>query len=783
MKGKFYLLILLLIFNPFIIYSQTLQTEYIIILNIDGLRNNEGFEALNTYIPYIWDSLRPLGSIYTNFMNTDITITNAAHSTIVTGARQLILNNDEIPVLLRPKEPTLGEYIRKYKGIEKNKVHFVSGKNTIWKYPVSLYPGFGQEYEPTITLTSKFDTNTFNTSLEILRNYHPVLTYIVFAEVDEAGHSADSNYYFRSIKQVDSLVYKLWKFIQNDSIYKNKTTLIVTSDHGRHSYAWQQHGDYCHGCRHIMFLAIGPDIKSNTVISNLRIQEDIAPTVGYLLQFPTPFAEGTILNEMLINGVDINIKKSGTDNFSDEINISNSSGMSKVGSITKNNFGLHVVYADNTSGRFKILYKNSSNDGLNWSPSKILFEDVYGEFLYPVIISKGNDSLFVCAEGYIPSKDSSFIWVLKSRRSFDNGFYWEKEIFIDSQFVVSSKPTVINYGNKLNVFSQKFYSLVTNTSYDFGRTFSDEKNLTFGIGYPQTPSGTIVDTSCYLVWQNLINFIFFNYMNIWFHREPWNNYPKIITYNNNTSYSYDPSITSDFTKKIHCVYSNLINSFSGNNWSINYKYSTNKGNDWSNSYNLSSNHIGFYPEIKYSSTGIAFCVWADYFQNQYSIWGTYSLNNGKNWLTPFKITTNGNLSSMPDFVIESDTVYLIWQDYKSNNWEIYFKKFTISQLSESKNNKEDIKSFKLYQNFPNPFNSTTKIKFDIPFREKKKLNFGVVLKIYDITGKEVVTLLNNELSPGTYELNFDANNFPSGIYFYRLFSDDFVEVKKMILIK
>ena len=60
---------------------------------------------------------------------------------------------------------------------------------------------------------------------------------------------------------------------------------------------------------------------------------------------------------------------------------------------------------------------------------------------------------------------------------------------------------------------------------------------------------------------------------------------------------------------------------------------------------------------------------------------------------------------------------------------------------------------------------------------------GVYLKIFDITGKEVITLVNGKLAPGVYEANFDASNLPSGVYFYRLTAGEFNESKKMILLK
>lgn len=86
--------------------------------------------------------------------------------------------------------------------------------------------------------------------------------------------------------------------------------------------------------------------------------------------------------------------------------------------------------------------------------------------------------------------------------------------------------------------------------------------------------------------------------------------------------------------------------------------------------------------------------------------------------------------------------------------------------------------FSLYQNFLNPFNPTTSIRFDI----KKSAN--VTLKVYNSQGQEVATLINNEVvSAGTQEVTFGANNLSSGIYFYTLSAGDFRETKKMMLIK
>jgi len=88
-----------------------------------------------------------------------------------------------------------------------------------------------------------------------------------------------------------------------------------------------------------------------------------------------------------------------------------------------------------------------------------------------------------------------------------------------------------------------------------------------------------------------------------------------------------------------------------------------------------------------------------------------------------------------------------------------------------------ITDYALEQNYPNPFNPSTVIKYQIP-------NDGLVsLKIYDITGQEVKTLINQEQSKGRYEINFDASNLSSGVYFYRLTSGSYTKSMKMMLVK
>ncbi len=89
--------------------------------------------------------------------------------------------------------------------------------------------------------------------------------------------------------------------------------------------------------------------------------------------------------------------------------------------------------------------------------------------------------------------------------------------------------------------------------------------------------------------------------------------------------------------------------------------------------------------------------------------------------------------------------------------------------------------FELSQNYPNPFNPTTTIEYSIPVNFSPLQN--VQLKIYDVLGREVATLVNKKQAPGNYSVKFDASNLNSGVYFYTLRAGNFVSTKKMILMK
>jgi len=150
----------------------------------------------------------------------------------------------------------------------------------------------------------------------------------------------------------------------------------------------------------------------------------------------------------------------------------------------------------------------------------------------------------------------------------------------------------------------------------------------------------------------------------------------------------------------------------------------------------------------------------------------------------FLANRNGNQSEFIDYSIgglhnEAHTAeYRIRAKDVNNHFSDYSSSVSINFSKFNKTNNGLVKyDFELDQNYPNPFNPSTTINYTI------KTAGQVTLKVYDMLGTEVASLVNARKEPGNYSVAFNATNIPSGIYVYRLTADKFVETKKLILLK
>ncbi len=174
--------------------------------------------------------------------------------------------------------------------------------------------------------------------------------------------------------------------------------------------------------------------------------------------------------------------------------------------------------------------------------------------------------------------------------------------------------------------------------------------------------------------------------------------------------------------------------------------------------------------------------------NVCEFWLSRSVNGGSSWsdfpvsdhqFTPAPIPglAAGYQGDYTGIVAGSSYIWPFWMDNSSGHYQIWTVGITYSTLGISGNNNEIPKTYSLSQNYPNPFNPSTKIGLRIA-------KFGnVKLTVYDILGKEAAALVNQNLQPGSYEVTWDASNYPSGVYFYKLEAAGFTDTKRAILIK
>jgi hypothetical protein len=191
--------------------------------------------------------------------------------------------------------------------------------------------------------------------------------------------------------------------------------------------------------------------------------------------------------------------------------------------------------------------------------------------------------------------------------------------------------------------------------------------------------------------------------------------------------------------------------FGGNNYERGYSIQQTTDNGFIITGKIQGNYNDVWI-LKTNSSGEA--IWTKTFSNANGDYG-YSV----------KQTTDGG------YIIAGST-YL-----NEKKMEVYLIKLESDIVGIDTDQENISHSFNISQNFPNPFNPTTKLKYSIP------QSSNVVLKVFDILGNEIETLVNEEKPTGTYEINWYAEGLPSGVYFYQFQAGGFVETKKMVLLR
>ena len=286
--------------------TPTYKTKNVVILVIDGPRYSETWgSTTRSLIPVLNRKLAPLGVVSTTFFNLGETFTNPGHTAITTGNYQKMRNNGtELPDF-----PSIFQHWSHKYSKEKDAAYIIASKDKLEILADTNEAAWKGEYRPATDCGKdglgngyRSDAITYRNTFEILSEKHPGLVLINLKSPDSFGHANDWENYLSAISNSDRFLGELWDFLQNDPFYSQKTTLFMTNDHGRHGDGNQNgfvsHGDGCPECRHLNFLAIGPDFKKNEVLAIERSQIDIPATVAELLHFEMPFGKGEVMHEL-----------------------------------------------------------------------------------------------------------------------------------------------------------------------------------------------------------------------------------------------------------------------------------------------------------------------------------------------------------------------------------------------------------------------------------------------------------------------------------------------------
>jgi hypothetical protein len=364
------------------------------------------------------------------------------------------------------------------------------------------------------------------------------------------------------------------------------------------------------------------------------------------------------------------------------------------------------------------------------------------------------------------------------KHSTDNGNTWGTDTRLSNNTSASDFPSVSVSGSIVHVVWRDnrdgYDDIYYKRSTDNGSNWGSETQLT---NSPAQSDGPSVSASGSFVHVAFHKFLGSGNVKIYYKRSTDNgaSWEADVQLTNSSGTSYEPSISVSGSV-VHLVWRDDRDG----NFEIYYKRSTDNGTNWSTDTRLTNaSGDSWYPSVSVSNSFIH-TVWQENRDGNFEIYYKRSTDSGTSWEAETRLTSNDYFSWYPSVASSGSGVHVVWQDIRDGNWEIYYKRDPNGNVTGIENiNSELPTAFKLEQNYPNPFNPSSIIGYRL------SINSMVTLKVYDLIGREVVTLVNEEKQAGSYEvtLNSSALSLPSGIYFYRLQAGEFTETKQMLLLK
>ena len=526
----------------------------------------------------------------------------------------------------------------------------------------------------------------------------PNLVLVNLQDVDQAGHTTGPNLsdYYAAIGNADLLVGRIWnELIQGDEHYRDKTTLIVTTDHGRNSFYSRglHHGGLSHQNRHLFFLALGPDIAEGRVCAERRYQIDIAPTVGELLELETPYACGEVMTGMFKNGLTPSSRIHTHANHP---------------RIVAQNGHVGLVWSQNDTGPG---WNGTGNARIYFT-----YEDQNGAFTSPLVISPlaqhptgprwalspdlavNNDGFHVVwldGRPLTPPGDNYDTWSIYYRRSSDFGLTWEPEELITTstfetpfpnQLKIVGAPEIIanlsgelivtvRFGLADQVIINSFRSILPGGGWN--ETLINDNEMIFprqfhSLAHPSNPycsaltwiSPDLRDVNPLRSWEIFVSGTT-NAGTSWFPPAPYNQRTA------NDAHNFAPKVAAN-SQQFLLVFAEREKD--GNNpWLLNSLLSTDLGKTWSSQ--TIPNAEGWQPDLVWDFTDHEyFLCYSSHEGNDMPDLRFINASDGVTWTSPAPLLANPALRCNPQVVWGSvkNEYVVAWEEYNpsTGDWTI-----------------------------------------------------------------------------------------------------------------
>jgi hypothetical protein len=437
--------------------------------------------------------------------------------------------------------------------------------------------------------------------------------------------------------------------------------------------------------------------------------------------------------------------------------------------IAADGLNVHVVWYDAFIGNYQIFYKRTTDGGITWGQDTMLNLTNY-EAVAPSIAVSGNDIHLTWMDRRIGNPEIYY------KKSSNGGISWGPDTRLTDNVYNSEHAVVDADGSTVMAVwkddrdgnAELYYKRST----DAGTTWSSDTRLTNFAGPSSEPTIKIAGTNIHVAWDDGRNGA---NTEIYYKRSTdlgitWGNDIRLTNY---ADLSLNPSLAVS-GQEVHVVWED----FRDGNAEIYYKNSTDNGSAWNSDKRLTNNASNsWHPSVGVSGSHVH-VAWGDNRDGNHEIYYNVSSNSGANWGTDTRLTNAADNSYNACIAVSGSAIHVVWHDYRDGNFEIYYKQNpTGNTISVETIGTQIPAAYMLYQNYPNPFNPVTNIKFSIP------VSGNVRLIVYDMLGKEIKTLVNENLNAGIYSVDWDASQFSSGVYFYRIEAGTFSGTGKMILIK